>query len=74
MLTPNFNPRPDVFSEKEQDFIKELVQKTEKGCHDCNDCTHCIFSDFCGHLLYDGCGAAPAEILTDFFTILGVDF
>ena len=29
MLTPNFNPRPDVFSENEKTFIKELVQNVE---------------------------------------------
>lgn len=74
MLTPTFNPRPNVFSEKEETFIKELVQKVAGACHSCNDCDRCIYSDFCGHLIYDGCGATPEEVLTDFFTILGVDF
>lgn len=74
MLTPNFNPRPNVFSEKEETFIKELLQKVEQACCDCNDCNHCIFSDFCNHIVYDGCRAMPTEILIDFFTVLGVDF
>ena len=74
MLTPNFNPRPEVFSEKEEAFIKELVQSVEQACEKCNDCNHCIFSDFCNHTVYDGCRAMPTEILVDFFTILGIDF
>ena len=74
MLTPVFNTRPNVFSEKEETFVKELVEKVEQACTNCNDCNHCIFSDFCNHIVYDGCHAMPTEILIDFFTILGVDF
>jgi hypothetical protein len=74
MLTPNFNPRPNVFSEQEEAFIKELVSKVSDACLSRRDCNKCIFSNFCGHTVYDGCRAAPYEILIDFFTILGVDF
>lgn len=74
MLTPNFDPRLNIFSENEKTFIKELVQKVEQACDDCPDCEHCIFSDFCNHTVYDGCRATPTEILIDFFTILGIDF
>ena len=73
MLTLNFNPHPNVFSEEEEAFIKELVSKVSDACLSCQDCKKCIYSDFCDHLNYDGCRGEPANMLTDFFAVLGVD-
>lgn len=74
MLTPNFNPRPDVFSDEEKTFIKDMVQKISEACNNCENCDHCIYSNFCEHTVYDGCRTSPDEILIDFFAILGVEF
>jgi len=74
MNTPNFNLRPGIFSENEKAFLKELTIKLEKGCENCEDCDWCIFTTFCRQVKLNGDTTSPSELLTEIFSMLGVDF
>lgn len=67
MLTPNFNPRPDVFSDDEKTFLKDMVQRLNDACQECDKCEGCIFAHFCKEN-----DIPPSEMLDEIISILGV--
>ncbi len=68
MFTPTFNPRPNVFSDNEKTFLKEMVQRLDEACQSCNRCDECIFARFCNEK-----EDSPAEILDAIISTLGVN-
>ena len=74
MNTPDFNLRPVVFSEDEKALLKEVTTKVEKACINCEDCDWCIFTKFCRQVNLNGDTTSPGELLTEIFSMLGVDF
>ena len=74
MNTPDFNLRPEVFSENEQAFLKEVVTKLSRGCLNCKNCDWCIFTNFCRQVKLNGDTTSPSELLTEICSVLGIDF
>ncbi len=67
MFTPVFNPRPDVFSDNEKTFLREMVQRLDEACQNCNKCDECIFARFCNEK-----DNSPSDMLDEIISILGV--
>ena len=67
MFTPDFSPRPNVFSDNEKTFLREMVQRLDEACQECNKCEECIFARFCNEK-----ESAPADMLYEIISILGV--
>lgn len=67
MFTPVFNPRPDVFSENEKDFLREMVLRLDEACQKCDSCDECIFARFCNEK-----NDSPYDMLNEIISILGV--
>ena len=67
MFTPDFNPRPNVFSENEKIFLKEMVRRLDEACQKCDKCDDCIFARFCNEK-----DNSPSDMLDEIISILGV--
>lgn len=67
MLTPVFNPRPDIFSDNEKAFLREMVQRLDEACQECNKCDECIFARFCNEK-----DNSPSDMLDEIISLLGV--